>query len=100
MQHDCANLFQLKMNATSSCFSGSNVDVVESSGIVKDEAFVLTFQGLKVEDHVCGDVEWRIKRCPPLANTHCSVIQRNSMKHCDAQIIIICGIPSPCYNGL
>ncbi len=46
---------------------------------------------------------WRIERCPPLSNTHCSAIQRNSMKHCNAKIIvrkIVCGIPIPCYNGL
>jgi hypothetical protein len=31
----------------SSGFVGSNVDANESSGIVRDEAFVLTFQRLK-----------------------------------------------------
>jgi hypothetical protein len=39
----------------SSGFTSSNVDVSNSSGIVKDEAIVLTFQGLKVQECVCGD---------------------------------------------
>jgi hypothetical protein len=39
----------------SSGFNGSNVDASEFSGIVRDEAFVLTFQGLKVQEHVCKD---------------------------------------------
>jgi hypothetical protein len=51
--HDHVNFFQLKVNATSSGSTGSNVDVDESSGIIKDEAFVLTFQKLKVQKHVC-----------------------------------------------
>jgi hypothetical protein len=52
---------------------------------------------------VCGDGVWRIERCPPSSNIHCSAIQKDSMKHCDAKIIvkeIFCGIPSPCYDGL
>jgi hypothetical protein len=35
-------------------FTSSNVDVGESSGIVRDEAFVLIFQGLKVQECVRG----------------------------------------------
>jgi hypothetical protein len=54
-KHDCVNIFQPKINVTSSGFTSSNVDVGKSSGIVKDEAFVLTFQGLKVQECVCGD---------------------------------------------
>jgi hypothetical protein len=38
------NLSQSKVNAMLSGFIGSNVDAIESSGIVRDEAFVLTFQ--------------------------------------------------------
>jgi hypothetical protein len=39
----------IEINATSSGFTGSNVDVGESNiGIVRDETFVLNFQGLKV----------------------------------------------------
>ncbi len=49
------NFFQPKANATSSGFTSSNVDASKSNGIVKDEAFVLTFQGLKVQECVCGD---------------------------------------------
>ncbi len=97
------NFFQLRVNTTSSGFAGSNVDVGESSGIVKDEAFVLTFQGLKVQERVCGDGVWKIERCPPLSNTHCFAIQINSMKHYDTKIIarrIVRGILSPCYDGL
>jgi hypothetical protein len=63
----------------------------------------LTFQGLKVQEHVCGDGVWRIERCPPLSNIHYSTIQKSSMKHCDAKIIAkrtVHGIPSPCYDGL
>jgi hypothetical protein len=48
-KHDYVNFFWLKVNATSSGFISSNVDVGESNGIVRDEAFVLTFQGLKVQ---------------------------------------------------
>jgi hypothetical protein len=84
-------------------FVGSNIDVGKSSGIAKGEPFVLTFQGLKVQKHVCGDGVWRIKRCPPSSNTHCLIIKKDSMKHYDARIIArktICGIPNPCYNGL
>jgi hypothetical protein len=39
----------------SSGFTNLNVDVNNSNGIVKDEAFVLTFPGLKVQECVCGD---------------------------------------------
>jgi hypothetical protein len=53
------------INTTSSGFIGSNVDAGESNGVVKHEAFILTFQGLKVQNHVCKDVVWRIERCPP-----------------------------------
>ncbi len=63
----------------------------------------MIFQGLKVQEHVCGDGVWRIERCPPLLNNHCSIIQRDLMKHCDAVIIarrIVHGISSPCYDGL
>jgi hypothetical protein len=52
---------------------------------------------------VCGDVVWKIERCPPLLNTCCFAIQRNSMKHYNAKSIarrIVYGILSPCYNGL
>jgi hypothetical protein len=96
--HDCVNFFQLRVNETSIGFDGSNVDVGESNGIVRDEAFVLTFQGLKVQECV-----WRIERCPPSSNTHCFAIQRGSMKHCDAIVIVrktIRATPNPCYNGL
>jgi hypothetical protein len=82
----------------SSGFVGSNVDVGKSSGIVRDEAFVFTFQGLKVQERV-----WRIERCPSSSNIHCSAIQRDSMKHCDTKIIArkpVHGIHSPCYDGL
>jgi hypothetical protein len=82
----------------SSGFANSNVDLGESNGIVRDEAFVLTFQGLKVQEHVGGDGVWKIERCPPLLNTHYFAIQKDSMKHCDARIIvriIVCGIPNP-----
>jgi hypothetical protein len=91
------------VNVMSSGFIGSNVDVGESSGIVRDEAFVLTFQGLKVQKHVCEDGVWRIERCPPLLNIHGFAIQKLSMKHCNTIIIarkVVHGIPSPCYNGL
>jgi hypothetical protein len=40
---------------------------------------------------------------PPSLNTHCSTIQRYSMKQCGTKIItrkIVCDIPSPSYNGL
>ncbi len=93
------NFFRLKVNATSSGFASSNVDARESNGIVKDEPFVLTFQGLKVQEHVCKDGVWKIDKCPPSSNTHCFVIQKNSMKHCDARIVAIktiCCIPNPC----
>jgi hypothetical protein len=102
-RHDCVNFSQPKVNAMSSGFTGSNVDVGEFNGIVRAEAFVLTFQELKVQKRVCGDGVWRIERCPPLSNTHCATIQRNLMKHSDTIIIarkIVCGIPSPSYNGL
>ncbi len=102
-RHDHVNFSQPKDIALSSGFTGSNVDVGEFSGIVKDEAFVLTFQGLKVQKRVCGDGVWRIERCPPSLNTHCVTIQRNLMKHCDTIIIarkIIRGILSPGYDGL
>jgi hypothetical protein len=33
-------------------FTSSNVDASESSGIVRDEALVLIFQGLKVQECV------------------------------------------------
>jgi hypothetical protein len=51
---------QRRVNATSSGFASSNIDAGESSWIVRDEAFVLTFQGLKVQEHVCRDGVWRI----------------------------------------
>jgi hypothetical protein len=38
------NFSQPKVNAMLSGFIGSNVDVIKSSGIVKDETFVLAFQ--------------------------------------------------------
>jgi len=100
---DRVNFFRLRVNTTLSGFVGSNVDVGESSGIVRDEPFVLTFQGFKVQEHVCRDSVWRIERCPPLSNTRCFVIQKDSMKHYDTRIIakkIVHGIPSPYYNGL
>jgi hypothetical protein len=43
-RHDRVNFSQPKVNVSSNGFIGSNVDVIESSGIVKDEAFVLSFQ--------------------------------------------------------
>ncbi len=39
----------------SSGFISLNVDANKSSGIMSDEAFVLTFQQLKVQECVCGD---------------------------------------------
>jgi hypothetical protein len=102
-KHDCENFYWPKVNATSSGFASSNIDVGKSNGIIRDEAFVLTFQGLKVQELVCGDGVWRIERCPPSSNNHCSTNQRDSMKHCDTKIIaqkIVHGIPSPYYNGL
>jgi hypothetical protein len=102
-RHDYVNFSQPRVNATSSGFNGSNVDASESSGIIRDEAFVLTFQGLKVEECVCRDGVWRIERCPPSLNTHYFAIQRGLIKHCDDIIIAkktIRAIPSPCYNGL
>jgi hypothetical protein len=87
----------------SSGFASSNVNVGKSSGIVRDEPFVLTFQGLKVQEHVCGDGVWRIEKCPPSSNIHCFVIQKDSMKHYKAKIIakkIVCGIPNPYYDNL
>jgi hypothetical protein len=54
-KHDCVNFSQLRINAMSSGFIGSNVGVGVSSGIVRDEPFVLTFQGLKVQKCVCED---------------------------------------------
>ncbi len=98
------NFFQPKANATSSGFTSSNVDASKSNGIVKDEAFVLTFQGLKVQECVCGDgvyVEnWKV---PTIVKYSLFYIQKDSMKHCETQIITrrtTCGIPSPCYDGL
>jgi hypothetical protein len=87
----------------SSGFVGSNVDVGESNGIVRDEAFVMNFWGLKVQEHVGRDGVWRIERCPPSLNIHYSTIQRDSMKHCDVRIIarrIVRGVLNPWYNGL
>jgi hypothetical protein len=69
-------------------FIGSNVDASESNEIAKDETFVLIFQGSKVQKCVCGDGVWRIERCPLLSNIHCSTIQRNLMKHCDAKSLL------------
>jgi len=54
-KHDCVNFSQSRVNATSSGFIGSNDDVGESNGIVRDEPFVFTFQQLKVQEHVCKD---------------------------------------------
>jgi hypothetical protein len=59
------NFSQLGINATSSDFIGSNVGVGVSSGIVRDEPFDLTFQGLKVQKCVCKDGVWKIERRPP-----------------------------------
>jgi hypothetical protein len=87
----------------SSGFTSSNVDDGQSNGIVRDEAFVLTSQGLKVKEHVCEDGVWKIERWPPSSNAHCSAIQRDSMKHYDAKIITkktIRGILIPFYDGL
>jgi hypothetical protein len=101
--HDRMNFFRLRVNTTSNGFTGSNVDAKESSEIIRDEAFVLIFQGLKVQECVCEDGVWRIERCPPLSNTHCSIIPRDLMKHCDTKIIAkrtIRGIPNPCYDCL
>jgi hypothetical protein len=41
-KHDCVNFSRPKVNTMSSGFTGSNVDDGQSSGIVRDEAFVLT----------------------------------------------------------
>jgi hypothetical protein len=101
--HDCVNFSWPIVNATSSGFTGSNVDAGESSGIVRDETFVLIFQGLKVQERVHEDGVWRIERYPPLSNTHCSTIQRDLMKHYNAKIIvkrIVRGIPSLIWKGL
>jgi hypothetical protein len=54
-KHDCVNFFRPKANTTSSGFTSLNVDASNSNGIVRDETFVLTFQGLKVQECVCGD---------------------------------------------
>ncbi len=46
---------------------------------------------------------WKIERCAPSSNSHCSVIWGDLMKHCNAWVITrrtICGIFSPCYDGL
>ncbi len=102
-RHGCVNFSRPRINTTSSVFASSNVDVGESIRIVRDEPFVLIFQGLKVQECVCKDGVWRIERCPPLSNTHCFAIQRDSTKHCDARIITkktIHGKPNPCYDGL
>jgi len=77
--HDNVNFSRPKVNTTSSGFIGSNVDVIKSSGIVKDEAFVLTFQESKVQMHVFKDGVWKIERCPTLLNIHCSTIQKDLM---------------------
>jgi hypothetical protein len=61
------------------------------------------FSKIEVQKRRCGDGVWRIEKCPPSLNTHCFVIQRDSMKHYDTQIITIKkirGIPNPCYDGL
>jgi hypothetical protein len=47
--HDCVNFSRLKINAMLSGFASSNVDDGESTRILKDEPFVLTSQGLKVQ---------------------------------------------------
>ncbi len=102
-KHDHVNFSRPRIKAMSSGFIGSNIDVGKSNGIVRDEAFVLIFQGLKVQECVYGDGVWRIERCPPSSNTHCFAIQRDSMKHCNTIIITIKtvhGILGPCYNGL
>jgi hypothetical protein len=83
-KHDHVNFSRLQVHATSSGFIGSNVDVGKSSGIARDEPFVLTFQALKVQECVCRDGVWKIDKCPPSSNTHCSAIQKDSMKHCNA----------------
>jgi hypothetical protein len=71
-KHDCVNFFRPKANSMSSGFTSLNVDVSNSNGIVRDEAFVITFQGLKVQECACGVVcMWRIEGCPPSSNTHC-----------------------------
>ncbi len=81
--HDCVNFSRLKINAMLSGFASSNVDDGESTRILKDEPFVLTYQGLKVQECVCRDGIWIIKRCPPLSNTHFFAIQRDSTKYYD-----------------
>ncbi len=53
-KHDYENFFWPRVDTTSSGFASSNVDVGKSNGIIKDEAFVLTFQGLKVLELVWG----------------------------------------------
>jgi hypothetical protein len=49
-KHDRVNFSRLRVHATLSGFTSSNVDVDESNGITKDEPFVLTCQGLKVQE--------------------------------------------------
>jgi hypothetical protein len=85
--HDHVNFFWPRVNTTPSGFVGSNVDANKSNGIVRDEAFVLTFEGLRVQECVCRDGVWRIERCPPSLNTHYFATQRDPMKHCDTKII-------------
>jgi hypothetical protein len=45
----------------SSGFASSNVDASKSNGIARDEPFVLTFQGLKVQERVLGMVFGKLK---------------------------------------
>jgi hypothetical protein len=68
-KHDHVNFSRSRVNATSSGFASSNVHTSKSNGIVRDEAFVLNFHRLKVQEHVCGDRVWIIDRYPPLLNT-------------------------------
>ncbi len=82
-KHDHVNFSRRRFHATSSGFIGSNVDVSESNGNTRDEPFVLTCQGLKVQECACADSVWKIDRCPPSSNTHCFIIQKDPMKHCN-----------------
>jgi hypothetical protein len=69
-------------------------------GLLRMKHFFLLFKDSRFKS---ADGVWKIERCRPSSNIRCFTIQRNLMKHYNAIIITkiaICGIPSPCYNGL
>jgi hypothetical protein len=75
-----------------------NFDVGKGSGV----DIVVTHNGAKVLECLCGDNIWRIEHCPLKSNTHCSTLQINIKHYCKAKTIskqIDCGIPTPCYVG-